>query len=181
MIKVNLLPVKKKKKAAQIPGFVLAAVLAALLSGAVMFYVYYMFNEKVASRKNLVASNEVKITELGKKIQAVTDYEKRNQDYKSRKDIIEQLGKNKTLPVKVLDEVSAQLPNGVWVTTMDLKNSGAELSMHCTAFTNTDVVNYVNNLKGSKLFADVFLNESVQNQVSGFSVYTFSLTIKVKT
>jgi len=180
MIKVNLLPVKKKKKAAQIPGFVVAAVLVMLLSGAVMFYVYYMFNERVASRKTLVASNDVKIAELEKKIQAVTDYEKRNQDYKARKDIIEQLGKNKTLPVKVLDEVNAQLPNGVWITAMELKNSGAELSMNCTAFTNTDVVNYVNNLKGSKLFSDVYLNESVQSQMSGFSVYTFSIIIKVK-
>ncbi|MGC2064558.1 MAG: PilN domain-containing protein [Thermodesulfovibrionales bacterium] len=181
MIKVNLLPVKKKKKAAQVPGFVLAALLVTLLSAAVMFYVYYMFTEKVALRKNQVASNDVKIAELEKRILAVTDYEKRNQDYKARKDIIEQLGKNKTLPVKVLDEVSAQLPNGVWVTAMDLKNSGSELSMNCTAFTNTDVVNYVNNLKGSKLFADVYLNESVQSQVAGFSVYTFSIIIKVKT
>ncbi|MBA4372195.1 MAG: hypothetical protein C0402_04975 [Thermodesulfovibrio sp.] len=180
MIKVNLLPVKKKKKAVQIPGFVIAAVLVTLLSAAVMFYVYYMFNEKVTSRKNLVASNDAKIAELEKKILAVTDFEKRNQDYKARKDIIEQLGKSKTLPVKVLDEVSAQLPNGVWVTGMSVRNSGAELSMSCTAFTNTDVVNYVNNLKGSKLFADVYLNESVQSQVLGFSVYTFSLVIKVK-
>ena len=181
MIKVNLLPVKKKKKAVQVPGFVIAAVFISLLSAAVMVYVYYMFNEKVASRTNLVASNDVKIAELGKKIQAVTDYEKRNQDYKARKDIIEQLGKSKTLPVKVLDEVSAQLPTGVWITAMDVKNSGAELSMNCTAFTNTDVVNYVNNLKGSKLFSDVYLNESVQSQAAGFSVYTFSLVIKVKT
>lgn len=180
MIKVNLLPIKKKKKAAQIPGFIIAAILVTLLAAAVMFYVYYMFNARVTSRKNLVASNDVKIAELEKKIKAVTDYEKRNQDYKARKEIIEQLGRNKTLPVKVLDEVSAQLPNGVWVTAMDIKNAGAELSMRCTAFTNTDVVNYVNNLKGSKLFADVYLNESVQSQLSGYSVYTFSLVIKVK-
>lgn len=181
MIKVNLLPIKKKKKTVQIPGFVIAAILITLLSGAVMFYVYYMFSEKIASRKNLVAANDGKIAELETKIKAVTDYEKRNQDYKARKDIIEQLGKNKTLPVKVLDEVSSQLPNGVWITGMDVRKSGAELSVNCTAFTNTDVVNYVNNLKGSKLFADVYLNESVQSQVLGFSVYTFSLLIKVKT
>lgn len=180
MIKVNLLPVKKKKKAVQIPGFVIATVLVTLLSAAVMFYVYYMFDEKVSARKKQVAANDGKIAELDKKIQAVTDYEKRNQDYKARKDIIEQLGKSKTLPVKVLDEVSAHLPNGVWVTAMDVRNSGAELSINCTAFTNTDVVNYVNNLKSSKLFSDVYLNESVQNQVSGFSVYTFSLIIQVK-
>lgn len=180
MIKINLLPVKKKKKSAQIPGFVVSAALVTLVSVVIMFYVYYMFTEKEASRKKQVAANDEKITELEKKIKAVTDFEKRNQDYTSRKDIIEKLGKNKTLPVKVLDEVSAQLPNGVWITGLDLKNSGAEVNVKCTAFTNTEVVNYVNNLKGSKLFSDVYLNESVQGQASGYSVYNFSVVVKVK-
>jgi len=180
MIKVNLLPIKKKKKAKQIPGFIIATVLITLMSVAVMFYVYYYFNSIVDSKKAQVSRNEQTIAELETKIKAVADYEKRNQDFKARKDVIEQLGKNKTLPVKVLDEVSGQLPPGVWLNSMDLKNAGADLTMSCTAFSNTDVVNYINNLKGSKLFSDVFLNESVQGTISGIAVYNFSVVIKVK-
>jgi type IV pilus assembly protein PilN len=142
-----------------------------------MFYLFYFFNSKVEARKRLAKENEQKIAELDKKIKDVSDYEKRNQDYKDRKEIIEKLGKIKTIPVKVLDEVSAQLPNGVWLTSLDFR--GSDLNLSCTGFTNTDVVNFVNNLKGSKIFSEIYLKESVQSQISGFSVYTFSITLKV--
>src|ERR1700690_1772749 len=172
MIKVNLLRVKKKKKAKHIPGYFIAAILVTVAAAAVMFYLFYFFNSKVDARKKLISENDQKIAELEKKIKVVADYEKRNQDFKARKDIIEKLGKIKTIPVKILDEVSAQLPNGVWLTALDFK--GSDLTLNCTGFTNTDVVNFVSNLKGSKMFSDVYLKESVQTQVAGFSVYTFS-------
>ncbi|MDA8083939.1 MAG: PilN domain-containing protein [Nitrospiraceae bacterium] len=180
MIKVNLLPVKKKKKSRQFPGFIVAMFFITIAAIAAGVFLSYRYSEKVLAKKSLVAANDAKIAELDRKIKSVADYEKRNQDYKARKDIIEKLGKNRTLPVKVLDEISARLPSGVWFNSVDLQNSGSDITLQCVAFTNTDVVNYVNNLKGSTLFSDVFLNESVQSQISGFNVYTFSLIIKVK-
>jgi len=178
MIKINLLPVKKKKKAKPVPAFLIASVLVTFAVGAILAYLVYFFNDRLSTRQAKVTENDKQIVELAKKIKAVEDYEKRNADFKMRKDIIEQLGKSKSLPVKVLDEISALLPSGVWLTTMDIK--GADIVLGCTGFTNTDVVNYVNNLKNSKLFTDVYLQESVQTQASGFSAYTFRLTFKVK-
>lgn len=177
MIKVNLLPIKRKKKPKQVPMFIVASVLVTLVTTVLMLYLIYYFNSRIDDRKKQIAENDRKIAELDKKIKDVVDFEKLNQDFKTRKEIIEQLSKSKTTPVKVLDEVSAQLPNGVWLISFDLK--GLELVLNCTGFTNTDVVNYVNNLKNSKLFSDVYLKESVQAPVSGFSVYNFSVTMKV--
>jgi type IV pilus assembly protein PilN len=178
MIKVNLLPFKKKKKAKQIPGFLVTMVLVTLITCIILAYVIYFFNARLASRQATIAANEKRIEELAKKIKAVENYEKLNATYQKHKDIIEQLGKNKTLPVKVLDEVSALLPAGVWLNSLDIK--GADINLSGTGFTNSDVVSYVDNLKKSKLFADVYLQESVQNQPSGFSAYAFKLTFKVK-
>jgi len=61
---------------------------------------------------------------------------------------------------------------------MDVK--GSDINLGCTAFSNTDVVNYVNNLKNSKLFTEVYLQESIQSKTKEASVYTFRLTFKVK-
>jgi type IV pilus assembly protein PilN len=178
MIKINLLPVKKKKKAKPVPSFIVAAVAVTIISCLLLGYLVYYFNGRIASRKQQVDANEKTLAKLKEKIKAVEDYEKRNATYKQRKDIIEQLGKNKILPVKVIDEVSRLLPSGVWLTSMAI--DGTNVNLGCMGFTNTDVVNYVNNLKTSKLFTDVFLQESVQQQASGFSVYSFRLTFKVK-
>ena len=178
MIKVNLLPLKKRKKQKLLPTFLISVVFVTLVAGAVLVYLVFFFSERLSERQAKVRDNEAKITELKQKIKDVEDFEKRNADFQKRKEIIEQLGKNKTLPVKILDEINKLLPPGVWLVSMDVAGDAVNLS--CSAFTNTDVVNYVDNLKLSKLFTDIYLQESVQAQVSGYSIYNFRLTFKVK-
>lgn len=178
MIKVNLLPVKKRKKQKPLPSFLISMVFITLASGAILAYLVFFFSGQVSERQAKVRNNEATIEELKRKIKDVQDFEKRNAVFQQRKEIIETLGKNKTLPVKILDEINALLPPGVWLTSMDVK--GDNLNLSCTAFTNTDVVNYVDNLKNSKLFTDIYLQESVQAQAAGFTLYNFRLTFKVK-
>lgn len=178
MIKVNLLPVKKKRKQKPLPAFAISMILITLVVGAILAWLVFFFSGRVSEKQALVQSNETKIAELKRKIKDVEDYEKRNADFQKRKEIIEQLGKNKSLPVKILDEISALLPPGVWLTSLDV--TGGNINLSCTAFTNTDVVNYVDKLKNSKLFTDVYLQESVQAQAAGFSLYNFKLIFKVK-
>ena len=178
MIKVNLIPVKRKRRAKPLPGFVVAAVIVTLATAAVLAYTVYSMNSKLAVKKVLIAENDKKIAALKEKIKAVADYEKRNAEYKKRKDLVEQLSKNRTLPVEALDEISSLLPSGVWLNSLSF--SGGNVTLSATGFTNTDVVNYVNNCKNSKMFSDVYLGESVQTSISGFSAYNFKLTLKVK-
>ena len=178
MIRVNLLPVKKRKKQKPLPAFMISMVFVTLIAGAILAYLVFFFSGRLAERQATVRNNETKIAELKQKIKDVEDFEKRNADFQKRKEIIEQLGKNKTLPVKILDEINTLLPPGVWLVSMDV--AGDKVSLSCTAFTNTDVVNYVDKLKLSKLFTDIYLLESVQAQVSGYSLYNFRLTFKVK-
>jgi type IV pilus assembly protein PilN len=178
MIKINLLPIKKKKKAKPLPTFLIATIFITVITAAVLVYVIYLFSSTLSARQTRVNENEKKIAELKAKIKSVEDYEKRNADYNQRKGIIEQLSKNKALPVKILDEISTLLPSGVWLNSMSV--NGTDINLSCTGFTNTDVVNYVDNLKNSKMFTDVYLKESVQSNSSGFSIYGFSITLKVK-
>jgi len=178
MIKVNLIPTKKKKKQKPVPVFLIYTILLTIVTALILGFLAYFYSSRLSEREAEFKENERKITELKAKIKAVEDFERLNKTFQQRKDIIEQLGRNKSLPVKILDEISAQLPVGVWITAMDVK--GSDISLTCTAFSNTDVVNYVNNLKNSKLFADVYLQESVQSKTKETSVYTFRLTFKVK-
>jgi type IV pilus assembly protein PilN len=144
----------------------------------VLSYLVLLFTGMVSDKKATVQKNEIKIAELKQKLKEVEDYEKRNAMFQQRKDIIETLGKNKTIPVKILNEISVLLPVGVWLTAADVK--GYNVNLNCTAYSNDDVVNYVNNLKSSKLFTDIYLQESIQAQVTGYALYNFKLTLKVK-
>jgi type IV pilus assembly protein PilN len=182
MIKINLLPTKRKKKAKPIPTFLISTIAITVSVLLILLYLVYFFNSRVAQKQSDVKNKDKQIADLKEKIKAVEDYEKRNTVFQQRNEIIEQLSKNRAVPVKILDEISELLPVGVWINTMEVKSS--DINLGCTAFTNTDVVNYVNNLKNSKLFTDVFLQESVQAGASagasGLTLYTFKLTFKVK-
>ena len=178
MIKVNLIPAKKKRKQKPVPAFLIYGVLLTIMTGAILAYVLYFFSSRLADREAKVRENDTKIAELKEKIKAVEDFEKLNKTFQQRKDIIEELGRNKSRPVKILDEISSLLPVGVWMNSMDVK--GSDINLGCTAFSNTDVVNYVNNLKSSKMFADVYLQESIQTKIGNTFVYTFKLMLKVK-
>lgn len=178
MIKVNLISAKKKKKQKPVPAFLIYTILLTLAIGVIFLYIAYHFTSTVTAKETKVKENEKTITALKAKIKAVEDFEKLNKTFQQRKDIIEELGRNKSRPVKILDEISALLPPGVWLTSTDVK--GLNVSLSCIAFTNTDVVNYVNNLKNSKLFTDVYLQESVQSKQATTSTYSFKLTFKVK-
>jgi len=178
MIKVNLISTKKKKKQKPVPAFLIYTVLLTLAVGAIFLYISYYFSSTVSAKQAKVRENEITIAALKEKLKAVENFEQLNKTFQKRKDIIEELGRNKSRPVKILDEISALLPPGVWLASADV--NGLNVSLSCIAFTNTDVVNYVNNLKNSKLFTDVYLQESVQSKASSITVYSFKLTFKVK-
>ena len=178
MIKVNLLPVKRRKKAKPLPSFLLATVIVTLATCAVMFYLYFFFSSRLSEKKAQFAANEKKIAELKEKIKAVEDFEKRNKMFKERNDIIEQLSKNKSLPVKVLDEIGSLLPTGVWFRSMNV--SGGSINIEGYGFTNNEIVVFVDNVKNSKLFTDVYLIESKSVEMEKIPLYVYKITFKIK-
>jgi type IV pilus assembly protein PilN len=178
MIKVNLFPGKKKKRAKPLPTFLIATIFVTLGTLIVMAYLTFFFSSRLTARKDQFAANEQKIAELKAKIKAVEDFEQRNKMFKQRNEIIEQLSKNKSLPVKILDEVSTLLPTGIWIQTMTV--SGESINLEGTGFTNPEIVAFVDNIKNSKLFTEVYLQESVSKELEKIPLYTFKLMFKLK-
>lgn len=178
MIKVNLLPVKRKKKPKPLPSFLIVTVIVTIVICVVMAFLAFFFNSRLSAKKVDFAKNERKIAELKDKIKAVEDFEKRNKAFNERSDIIEQLSKNKSVPVKILDEISSLMPNGIWIHGMTF--SGGSINIEGYGFTNTDIVTYVDNIKNSQTFTEVYLQESKSAEMEKIPLYMFKLTFKMK-
>ncbi len=177
MIRINLLPVKRKKKAKPLPTFVVSITLVTLLAIIAAGYLFYYYNSRLQTTKETFDRNTQKIAELKLRIKEVDNFEKLNATIEERTKIIEQLRKSQNVPVMILDEMSRHLPKGVWLRSMTITgNSG---SIEGFGFTNTDVVSYVDNLKGSKLLNEIYLQESKQAEVDKIPLYQFRLTFKV--
>lgn len=177
MIRVNLLPFKRKKKRKPLPTFLIFTVLITLGSLAVMGYLFYYFNSRLNETKAQFEANKKKIAELKEKIKEVENFEKLNKSFQDKTQLIEQLRRNQNVPVMILDEISRKLPNGVWLSSMTV--SGGGLSFDGYAFSNSDVVAYVDSLKDSKAFAEIFLQESRQEEKDKIPVFHFKITLKV--
>jgi len=178
MIKVNLIPVKRKKKAKPLPTFIITMVIVTIGVSIVMAYLFFFFNSRLFVKKAQFAANEKMVAELKEKIKAVENFEQLNKTFQQRNDIIEQLSKSRSVPVKLLDEISNLLPNGIWFQTMTV--SGDNVSIDGYGFTNTDIVSYVDNVKNSKIFTDVYLQESKSTNIETTPLYMFKLTFKIK-
>ena len=177
MIKINLLPVKRKRKQKIISALFFSGVFISILAILVLGYLSFYYINKVSELKAQKAEKESKITELKVKLKEVENYEKDNKAYEEKKNIIELLKRKQTAPLRLLNEVSAMLPKGVWLTS--LEETGGAVNLEGYAFTNSDLVGYVNNLKGSQYLTDVALLESRQTTIENVTVYQFKMTFRV--
>ncbi|NOX19831.1 MAG: PilN domain-containing protein [Nitrospirae bacterium] len=183
MIRINLLPTKKKKKKPKpIPGYIAAVVIITVILVIILVFVGYQKQSTLNNLRIRKQTNEEKLKDLRAKLKKLRNYEKLVVDVEKKKKIIIDLRKNQALPVKILDELSRELPNGVWLS--QLSYNGSNINLMGSAFTNSDVVKYVNNLKRSKLFKSVFLAESKFKPVGGkgrksIAVYNFKITMTI--
>ncbi|MEW6682832.1 MAG: PilN domain-containing protein [Nitrospirota bacterium] len=176
MIKVNLLGVERPKRARRTgkgPGGLVSVVAVALLLIGGMGFVWWSMVARVnALEQEKVALNE-ELNALKAKVKEVENYEKNKKDYEEKIGIIEQLRKNQTGPVRLLDELSRHLPDRVWLTS--LTEQGGKVDLEGRAVTNAEIVEYINNLKASNHIKEIQLIESRQVSEGGIPVYNFKL------
>lgn len=179
MIRINLLPTKKKKKKPLIlPApfmFGIAAVLLIIMAG--VGATFYM-SGKIDDLNEAIFQKQKRLDQLKVVLKQIENYERDNEEVKRKTRIIEQLKKNQIVPLVLLDEVSEVLPKGVWLTKLTDKDRF--ISLEGYAHSNNDLVGYVQNLKGLRFFQDVMLVESRQDSVEGIAVYRFKLTFRVQ-
>jgi type IV pilus assembly protein PilN len=179
MIRINLLPTKKRKakRIAIPPVFTLAVPGAAILVALGAVFYWYLLDREVTDLKEETGRLQVRLAELKEKIKEVDRYEKDKKDLEEKVNLIRRLEKHQTIPVHVLDEVSRRVPDRVWLHLFT-EAKGA-VSIEGYAFSNSDIVTFVNNLKGAKYLKDVVLVESKETLVEKEPVYKFLIQGRV--
>jgi type IV pilus assembly protein PilN len=178
MIRINLLPGQRRKKAVKFDNRFLPGIVFGMVAVIVMVVLFVHLNNRISSLQSEKAVKEQKLAALKVKLKEVENYERDNETFRRKTAIIEQLKSRQGLPVRLLDQVSELLPKGVWLTL--LSDKGGAVKLEGFAFTNPDLVNYIQNLKDSEYIADVLLHESKQTNVNNFEIYKFRLTFRMK-
>ena len=177
MIRINLLPVpkaRKVKKQAEMRSQLVFAVVALVAVVFICGTIWASLNKetKVLVVKKNEANQELeKLKDLVKEVEG---YEENKRSLEEKNQVIEQLRKNQSGPIHILDELSNSMDKlKLWLVQLEVKGKGVSLSGK--AVTNSDIVEFIGNLKSSKYFSDVQLIESKQVLEKGISIYSFRM------
>lgn len=137
-------------------GRLQSAVLGAILIGSLAAFggSYYWIKHSVSDlqQKNRDADQELtRLTEIRKKMDEFT----RQKDLLERKvNLITDLKKNQEVPVHLLDQISRNIPDFLWLETMR-QEGGNHLTLNGKATTYNAVADFYNRLASSGWFVNV--------------------------
>jgi Tfp pilus assembly protein PilN len=95
-------------------------------------------------------------------IQRVNEYQQKLLELEKREKLIERLKREREGPVRMLDDLSAQLPDFVWLTSL---NQGANnVTIQGMASSYVSIADYIQKLEESEWFANVELIDARQGK-----------------
>lgn len=136
---------------------------------------WFMKNSELNRLNDTVAGKEAEATRLQAIIKQVEEFQHRKDSLQKRIDLINQLKQNQKGPVRVMDQISRDLPDLVWLDRMSV--SGTMIQLGGRGLNPNAIANFVDNLKNDPLFTEPDLHSV--NQVSAAPlVYSFDMSFQ---
>ena len=118
MILINLLPHREAARKRQKDQFFTQLGLSALLAGVICGAIFTWYEGQISSQqeRNLFLQGE--IAKLDNEIKDIANLQREIASLRARQTAVENLQGDRNLPVHLLDELVAQLPDGIFLTSM---------------------------------------------------------------
>jgi type IV pilus assembly protein PilN len=178
MMRINLLPHRQIKRAERQREFGLMGLMAAGAACAVIFLGWQLFNSQKDSQIERNGRLEKAITGLDKEIADIKDLKDQINNVLERKQIVENLQTNRSQAVVILDELTRQLPEGLFLKS--IKQAGNVITLEGVADTNARVATLVRNLSVSNWMELPNLVEIQSATVNNIKQNNFTLTVNLK-
>ncbi|WP_348943977.1 PilN domain-containing protein [Chitinibacter sp. FCG-7] len=177
MIRINLLPHRQEKRQAKQKRFVALMIFTFIAASAIVAAGYLALGARIESQNErnefLVAEN----TKLEKEIAEIEKLKTEKQALLDRKLIVERLQSNRTETVRLMDQLTRQVPEGIYLK--DVKQKDDQLVLNGYAQSNARVSTLMRNLNDSATFEQPLLIEAKAANVGNQRLSDFTLNIKV--
>jgi type IV pilus assembly protein PilN len=178
MMGINLLPHRQIKRAERQRQFGLMALLAAVAASAIVFAGWTYLGAKKQTQLERNTRLEQAISQLDKEIADIKDLKDQINNVLERKQVVENLQTNRSQAVVVLDELTRQLPEGLYLKS--IKQVGNVITLEGVADTNARVATLVRNLGVSNWMESPNLVEIKTSTLNGIKQNDFTLTVNLK-
>jgi type IV pilus assembly protein PilN len=178
MMRINLLPHRQLKRAERQRQFGLMALMSAVAAAAVVFTGWTFLGAQKDSQFERNGRLEAAISSLDKEIADIKDLKDQINNVLERKQIVENLQTNRSQSVVILDELTRQLPEGLYLKS--IKQAGNLITLEGVADTNARVATLVRNLGVSNWVESPNLVEIKSLVVNNIKQNEFTLNVSLK-
>jgi type IV pilus assembly protein PilN len=178
MMRINLLPHRQIKRAERQRQFGLLSLITAAAAAAAVFMGWQYLSLKKEHQIERNGRLEKAITNLDKEIVDIKNLKDQINSVLERKQIVENLQTNRSQSVVILDELSRQLPEGLFLK--NIKQQGNLITIDGVADTNARVATLVRNLSVSNWMESPNLIEIKSLTVNGVKQNDFTMNVSIK-
>lgn len=178
MIRINLLPKEDRvrRRSFKAPRIGALAPLAVFpVVAAAVGVTGFVERTKLTALRDDVAEVREEVRQLKPQVDRVKQLTAQREELERRLDVIRQLDENRFLSVRVMDDLSRQLPKYLWLDDMNQTGPG-RITVSGVTFSNLIVADLMMRLERSSLFADVDLAQTERGTIDGRDVIRFSVT-----
>lgn len=144
------------------------AILGLLIAGGYWFWQ----KRELTSRKDTVVQREAEAKKLESIIAEVEEYQRRKNSLQNRIDLINQLKQNQKGPVRIMDQISRDLPDLVWLDNMTI-NAG-RVTLAGRGLNPNAIALFIENVKKDPFFEEPTVGAVTQVSQSPM-VYSFDM------
>ena len=181
MAHVNLLPWRDIARQRAKQKFGIQAFIALAIAALLVFIAYKViqdFQQQQRARNQFLSSQ---ITILDAQIAEIQDINKKKDDIVNRMELIQSLHQDRNTAIRVINELSARVPDGVHI--MQIEKRGNQLSLRGRSVSNNRVSEFLRAMTESDTFVNPILREisSDAGETEGPTRYSaFSLSVSIR-
>jgi type IV pilus assembly protein PilN len=177
MIRINLLPVKEIKAEVGRRREITLGVLCLGVTLAVIVGVYVVQFGRVSVLERELEALRGELTTLTKQAKGVTELEAKIKEVKGKHQVIEEINKKKSGPVRVMQSLSSATPATLWLT--QFKETAGTLTITGVASDNQTIADFLKSLSTHPYFQNTELVETTQTDQAGLPPRRFLIKSKL--
>lgn len=178
MVRINLLPHRQIRRAERQRQFNLMLAVTVVAAGLIGFMVQTVISARIDGQLSRNTRLDTAIAQLDKEIAEIKDLKQQISNVLERKQIVENLQTDRSQAVVLLDEITRQLPEGLFLTS--IKQQGNLIELEGVADTNARIATLVRNLSSSQWMEAPRLIEIKAVTVNNQKQNQFKLNVSIK-
>jgi len=173
MIRVNLLPVREERRQAGIRQQAMVLAISAGVGLLVCIWLQVSLAAKQNAQQRQIAAAKAELKELEATRAQVDRFRSEREEIERKLKVIDDLEKNRTGPVRVMDEIATRIPKRMWLT--ELKMNAGVMTLEGVSLDAEIVAAFLTSLEESALISKVELDATKLEERDGLKLNTFEI------